>query len=367
METGFDVIDLKIQDPFKNHGIVYVGQYGTSGYAIAAKGYICDFIKRGVPISWTPLKFDDSELSDDSYHNILAKSVIKKELKNIQTIILHCTADLWPTYKKENIALFQQRKIIGYTVWETNKLPEKWPAFINDSVQEVWCPSNYNKEVFESSGVRLPIRVVPHVFLEHDLPRREYIQLELPDGSIVANSPNLYTFYNISELNERKNVLELIEVYCKAFTKKDPVRLILKTHYKDYSVENSEYCYNKIAAVLGRHEEHAPVYILNRNLSESELLALHSLGDCYVSLTRSEAFGLTIFDAFNYGKKIIVPGYGGQVDYLGINYPGLVQYSLNDVKGMEGFTHGYYMQGGQQWAYPNKAHAIELMKGAINA
>ena len=362
MDNDFELIDIKVIDPLRDRGVMYVGQYGTSGYAIAARGYICDFLMRGVPITWTPLRFDDSELSDDNYYNLLAKTAIDKKLSEVQTIILHCTADLWPKYKSENKDKFLHRNVIGYTVWETNCLPEEWPKFINESVNEVWCPSRYNQETFFVSGITIPIRVVPHVFLRVDPPRREQIVLSTCGGETLIPDPNVFTFYNISELNERKNVLNLVEAYCKAFTKKDPVRLILKTHYQSYTPENLLFCISKITKTIEKFINHAPIKLLAKNLSELELMALHSIGDCYVSLTRSEAFGLTIFDAMNYGKKIIVTGYGGQIDYLGENHPGLVSFTMVDVQNMDAFTHGYYMQGKQQWADPNIDHAVSIMR-----
>jgi len=366
MDEHFELVDIKIQDPLRERGVLYVGQYGTSGYAQAAKGYIYDFMVKGVPVTWTPLKFDDSELTDDSHYNLLVKTAINRKISQVNSIILHCTADLWPRYKTENEEKFRGRNVIGYTVWETNVLPETWPTFINESVNEVWCPSTYNYNIFKESGVTIPIRVVPHIFLRQEVPSRDHISLNVCAGEVLLNDPNVYTFYSISEFNERKNVSALLEAYCKAFTGKDAVRLILKVHYKSYSAENVAYCIGAIKTILRQYPDHAPVMLLSRNLSELELLCLHSLGDCCVSMTRSEAFGLTLFDAFHYGKKVIAPGYGGQVDFLGANYEGLVSYNLIDVKNMETFTHGYYMQGKQQWADPNIDHAVELMRRVSN-
>lgn len=363
---SFDLVEIQVHDPLREKGVMYVGQYGTSGYATAAKGYIYDFIVKGVPVSWIPLKFDDSVLSDDTPYNILVKTAIDKPLAEVSTIFLHCTADLWPKYKEENKDKFQGRNIIGYTVWETNVLPEKWSDFINQSVNEVWCPSTYNEQVFRESGVTIPLRVVPHRFLRADLPARHNIQMGICGGETLTHNPNVLTFYSISELNERKNVPALIEAYCKAFTQKQDVRLVLKVHYKNYIPENVTYCIGKITQILRQYPDHAPVQLIAKNLSELELLALHSLGDCCVSMTRSEAFGLTLFDAFNYGRKVIAPGYGGHVDYLGKDYAGLVSYTLEDVKNMEGFTHGYYMQGKQQWANPNIDHCVEIMRQVAN-
>jgi glycosyltransferase involved in cell wall biosynthesis len=363
--TDFDLIDLKVHDPLRERGVLYVGQYGTSGYATAAKGYICDFIMRGIPVSWIPLRFDDSELTSDNFYNILVKTAIDKPIPDVSNIILHCTADLWPEYKAKNADKFANRNVIGYTVWESNALPESWPRCINESVNTVWCPSIYNRDVFQASGVTIPIRVVPHIFLRNDLPAREHIQLSTCDKEVITADPNVFTFYNISELNERKNVMGLLEAFCKAFTKKDSVRLILKVHYKNYDPENLTYCISKITNVLRQYPDHAQVFLLTRNLSELELLALHSVGDCYVSLTRSEAFGLTIFDAYHYGKKVIATGYSGHLDFLGSTHPGLVSYTLEDVKNMEDMTHGYYMQGKQQWAAPSIDLAVEIMQSLV--
>lgn len=365
MNNDFELIDIKIIDPIRENGVMYVGQYGTSGYATAAKGYIYDFFTRGVPLTWTPLRFDDSELSDDIHYNIIAKSTINRKIPDIRTIILHCTADLWPQYKAENPDKFLNKNIIGYTVWETNCLPQKWPEYINQSVNEVWVPSTYNMETFQNSGVTIPIKVVPHIFLRSELPKREHVSIKVCSGEPITADPNVFTFYSISELNERKNVMGLIDAYGKAFTRADNVRLILKVHYKSYSIENLTYCVSKVTNALKNYPDHAPVYLLSRNLSELEMLALHSIGDCCVSLTRSEAFGLTIYDAVNYGKKAIVTGYGGQVDFLGKEYAGLVNYEMVDVKDMDTFTHGYYMEGKQQWANPNVEHAIALMKSLV--
>jgi hypothetical protein len=89
-------------------------------------------------------------------------------------------------------------------------------------------------------------------------------------------------------------------------------------------------------------------------------LALHSFGDCYVSLNKGEGFGLTIFDAFNYGKKVITTGYGGQIDFLGSDYSGLVNYKLDKVDGMDSFSKNY--SNDQLWAYPDLDHVGVLME-----
>lgn len=325
--------------------ILYIGQYGTCGYAAATKQYIANYIMQNVPVKWEPLYFETSKLDDDNYVNYLAKSAIAKQIKH-NTVILHCTPDLWPSYRKKYADKCVGCRVIGYTVWETSRLNPDWVDYINSSVDEVWCPSNYNKDVFTHSGVTIPIKVVPHLFFGSPLPAKLNVTI---DGAL----PDHYTFYNISEFTERKNLKELIECFCQEFTKTDKVQLIIKTHYKGYTADGTNYCKSEIKKITDKYPNHANIVVVYDNLTENQILALHAYGDCYVTLARSEGFGLTVFDAYNYKKQIIATGYSGYLDFLNNNYPGLVNYTLVPVNnGMNGYNN-YYTHENQTWAQPD--------------
>lgn len=342
-------------------GIYYIGQYGTSGYASAARGYLYHYFTLGIPIKWDPLYFDNSKMEDDDPYNIIVKSFINKPLPIYDVVIMHSTPDLWPKFRAEKANIMKGKIVIGYCTWETDKLPEDWVRCINNTVNEVWVPSTYNKKCFEASGVERVIRVVPHVFLNNTPPPRERFRLvDIENGDKLANN-DVYTFYSIGELNARKGMDDVIKAFCESFTKKDKVRLILKVHYKDYSAENRLKCEEMLTELLSAYEDYPSVICLTENMTNRDIIALHSLGDCYISLTKSEGFGLTIFDAFNYRKKIIATGYSGHVDFLGTNYPGLVNYKLGPVEGME----SQYYGSNQTWAYPDVEHAKYLMKNVI--
>jgi glycosyltransferase involved in cell wall biosynthesis len=344
-------------------GIYYIGQYGTSGYATAAKGYLYHYFSMGIPILWDPLYFDDSILTDDDAYNITVKSLINLPLDQYDIVMLHSTPDLWPMFRTEKRDIINGKIIIGIFVWETDTLPSPWVPYINNSVHEVWVPSNYNADVLKNSGVTIPIRVVPYIFLHQPLPDRSKIKLyDSINNSLISG--NEYTFYSIGELNHRKGITDLIKVFCETFTNKDNVRLILKVHYRNYTPEYKLYCEDTVRAQIESYPTPPKIICLLDNMSNKEILAIHSLGDCYVSLTKSEGFGLTIFDAFNYKIPIITTGYSGHIDFLGQDYPGLVKYKLDFVKGMESFSE-YYTKN-QKWAIPDLQHVKELMIRAIN-
>jgi len=345
-------------------GVYYIGQYGTSGYATAAKGYLYHYFTNGIPITWEPLYFDNSQLSDDNLYDVVVKSLINKPIAHHDMVIMHCTPDLWPTYWREKSKILSNKIVNGYCTWETDRLPKNWEKYINESVSEVWCPSTYNKQVFQESGVTRPIRVVPHIFLPQPLPPSENVELLDTRSGDKIKKDGHYTFYTIGEMNIRKGIGDTIRAYCRAFKSSDPVRLILKVHYRNYRSENKKKCENLLATELKKYSPHPPVICLLENMIPDEMLAIHSIGDCYLALTKAEGFGLTIFDAYNYGKKIIATGYSGYLDFLGMDHEGLVQYKLGPVKGMSSFCSNYTEE--QSWAYPDLDHAIELMRKAAN-
>lgn len=368
-KTKFDTVEtvdkislseLEVVNDSEFSGITYIGQYGTSGYATAAKGNLIHFFTKGIPITWMPLYFDNSKLSDECFYNTMAISLINRPIENFDTVFLHSTPDIWPELREKHKNLLKNKKVIGYTVWETSKLPYLWVESINECVDEVWCPSNYNKEVFENSRVIVPIKVFPHIFMPKELPPKECVFLNKSDCSVIKKEDEFYTFYNISELNPRKGVEDLVKTFCETFTDRDKVRLILKVHFKNYNEDNKNRCFKVLSDIVSCYKNPPKIHIILNNLTEKEILGLHSIGDCYVSLCKSEGFGLTIFEAFKYGKKIITTGYSGHVDFLGNNYEGLVQYNLGDVVGMEEFSK-FYSEKDQQWAYPNLEHAKKLM------
>jgi len=359
VKQKINLVKIEVKSDSEFQGITYIGQYGTCGYATAAKGNLCHFFTKGIPITWIPIYMDNSTLSDECFYNAMVKSLINKQINYYDTVIMHLTADCWPEHKEHYNTIIKGKKLIGYTVWETSRLPYLWVENINECVDEVWCPSTYNEMVFKHSGVKVPIKVFPHIFLQKELPSKELVSLKSYNNINLAKESKYYTFYNISELNPRKGVEDLVRVFCDAFTSKDKVRLVLKVHYKNYEDQNKKYCINLLNDIASEYKNPPRIYYILNNLSEKEILGLHALGDCYVSLCKSEGFGLTIFEAYKYGKHVITTGYGGQVDFLGKDYEGLVQYKLGLVTKMKEFSK--YYSDDQEWAYPVLDHARDLM------
>jgi glycosyltransferase involved in cell wall biosynthesis len=353
-ESSVIVRPLQIND---ESAIKYIGQSGTSGYACAAKGYLANYVLNNVPVTWYKLLFDNSSNDVSYYVDALAESASHNKYNEYDTLIMHSTPDIWGDFifKHKNVP-----NIIGYCTWETSRLPDKWVECIN-LVSDVWVPSTFNKQCFIDSGVKSNITVVPHVWHKQNLLNKDSITIYDYCRNKVPSKK--YTFYSIGELNARKGIEDLIVVFDRLNDIYTDTQLILKLHYKEYGAINKQHCIDVVKNLTNKLG--TSIYLILENLTNREVLALHSFGDCYVSLNKGEGFGLTIFDAFNYGKKVITTGYGGHVDFLGSNYEGLVKYKIDKVSGMTKFSTNYSVD--QLWSYPDLDHAYSLMEKMLSS
>lgn len=349
-----DINNVCIEDI---NNILYIGQTGTSGYASATKGYVADYVMRGNNIKWIPLKFDDSKNDNNYYVDLVAESATRKEVDKFDFSILHTTPDLWRSYKNKYKKILSE-KIVGYTVWETNLLPKKWVENIN-LLDEVWVPSKFNEEVFLDSGVRSKLKIVPHVYHPENLIDKNKIKLFDYFGNEIPNDK--YTFYSIGEYHTRKGIDDTIKVFDRLYESNKNIQLVLKLHFRNHGeIENVLYIINSIKKLTNNLNK--SIYIILDNLSRNQIVALHSFCDCYVSLNKGEAFGLTVFDANNFKKPLITTKYGGPLDF--VDNEKMVNCKIEKVKGMESFSKIYTEE--QSWAYPDLDDAFDKMKLYIN-
>lgn len=322
-------------------GIKYISPYGTSGYAEAGKDYMIALHKLGVPITWQPKYFDPAYSDYNDERNRLVDSFIDKEIE-YDIVIIHTTPEWW----KKTIEEEKGKFIIGMTVWETDKLHPDWVGYINQ-VDLVFVPCVWNKEVFIKSGIKSRIEVVPHIIKE----------VEKIESDITGVREGDYVFYTIGQWSVRKGVEETLIAYCEEFTNKEKVSLILKTFSDNYSIGQKDRTEKRVQDILNRYPEHANVVLLEDELNDDEIVALHNFGDAYASLCKAEGWGLGAFDASALNKPVIMTNYGGQCDFLHPDY--LVDYKLIPVRGMSWIP--WYLEE-QNWAEPNIKHASQLMR-----
>jgi glycosyltransferase involved in cell wall biosynthesis len=352
---------------FIKNNVLYVCQSGTSGYANAAKGYIYELLNKKIKVKSIPFACDISHTVEITSFDKYIGNAINEELTDPEVSIIHATPDIWTKIMSD--LKINSKIIIGRTVWEFEKLTPEWVECINNSkVHYVSVPTEWNKQTFLQSGVRKPILVDPHIYVNH--PYKEYpLEYFLKSKSVIFSDfeindsfiENTYKFYSISQFTDRKGIIDLVRVFCETYSEDDDVILLLKTFRDGYSLEEQKKCITAIVETIKscNNKKYAPVIFIKENLNFDEIQSLHNIGNCYISLPKAEGFGLGIHDAFNLNKPIITTGFGGHVEYLGSNYEGLVKYTLEPVN-KESFPKLNF-DDSYEWANVDLNHVSKLM------
>src|SRR5574338_1358800 len=332
-------------------GVKYIGPvFDGSGYAEAARQYVLSIHKQGYPITLAPITFEKTRpfLGEDG---AILESLVNKPI-HYDKVIVHSTPDLWQSFTRHE----KNKKIIGYTVWETDKLHPIWVSACN-RVSEVWVPCDWNMEVFANSGVKRPLFKVPHAI---QVPNADAVR----DFTLSGVDPAAFVFYSIFQWQERKNPYGLLTSFCSAFRETDNVVLVLKTYRHDQggdkdTIKQLVLDYRKYITL----DDYPRMFLLVENLSTEDIWALHKRGDCFVLLQRSEGWGLPHFEAAAMGKPVITPGYGGQTEFLKPDNSYLTNYTETPVTGMPWSP---YYRADQFWAEPDLKDAIRLMRHVYN-
>src|SRR6185295_1274929 len=120
-----------------------------------------------------------------------------------------------------------------------------------------------------------------------------------------------FKFYYVGAWTQRKNPTGVIRAFCHAFTRADPVQLLLQC--SGASLES-------IAAAAGSSgmgSERAPsIRPSVAPLTDEGILDLHRTADCFVTASRGEAWNLPAFDAMLAGRHVIAPRGQGSDDFL---------------------------------------------------
>ncbi len=244
---------------------------------------------------------------------------------------------------------FWSDRNVGYWVWETEELPARFRS-TQELFDEIWTPSHYSAAAIRRT-VDIPVHVVPHTLeftgLEHARANRS--RFGLPENALLLG----YAFDPASVL-ERKNVTGLLRAFKMAFRDDDNCWLVLKVNGRDRSSYDLDMALNR-----ARPDR---VIVIKETLSRSETNDFMKSLDGYVSLHRSEGFGLTCAEAMALGLPVIATGYSGNTDFMNDNNSLLVPARVIETDR----AYGPY-PAGTRWAEPDLEVAVNLMRSVLDA
>jgi glycosyltransferase involved in cell wall biosynthesis len=336
-------------------GIKFVSLHEPSGYGMAGQRYLAGLAQSPIPVTWTPMVNGTAwGLWYVPFTGRNLGSGVGAQLCNIEieydTVILHTVPEYYPLWAKKETG----KRLVGCTVWETDRPPRHWIPLLN-ALDLVLVPCDWNREALKRGGVTTPIAVIPH------------IASPINDSCRTVGWPGLrstdYVFYTINTWTIRKALWHTIRAYLDTFTGADPTVLLVKTSQQDFTKKIFKRYWarsrNAIRSIVKQFRNPARIVTITDTLTDEQMTQIHRRSDCYVSLTRSEGWGMGAFDAAAHGKPVIITGFGGQLDYLPPEHAYLVDYQLIGVDDPFG---GNSYTPDQRWAEPSIAEAGRLMR-----
>ena len=251
---------------------------------------------------------------------------------------------------------------IAYWFWETNQWPKNWEPLVK-MVDEAWAPSALIEQALRPlksshfSIQRMPMAaeiVQPAVFCEGRVRRRTRLVHGLPCNAFLFG----YGF-DFNSTASRKNPMGVLEAFQMAFpldqqlAGRFQVALMIKTF--PLRCRSSAW-----EALLSRAGADPRIHLIAESLSREDLLALYGCCDAFVSLHRSEGFGLGMAEALQMGVDVIATDFGGNTDFCQGPLAHPVRFRRKQIP-----PGSYPYADGHVWAEPDLEHAAELMQWVV--
>lgn len=321
-----------------NYGLNVVGYFSDeTGVGEAARAVLQALHRQGFPVAYSTVRSYTARKMDTSTLHLPTGHPYDFNL-------LHVNADQVPVvYTELGPEFFSGKYNIGFWFWELAHFPEQWLDRFN-YFNEIWVGNSFAQTTLAHVSpipivnAGLPIEVHP----DPEVTRQS---LGLPEDRFLF----LFVFDMLSII-ERKNPFGLVEAYRRAFGPhfKD-MTLVIKVTKLDEFPQYQKPLRQAVASVSG--------ILLDGYLDRRDLDGLFNVCDAYVSLHRSEGFGLTIAEAMCLGKPAIATAYSANMDFMTVanSYP--VEYRLVELER----DYGPYHRG-EVWADPDIDHAAALMR-----
>lgn len=334
----------------KNYKIRFCGAvYDNSGYAEFSRYFVYAFHKAGLNVSVEPILIDSKKYTDFGEKGEICKIRQVRERNPDINIVNMVPLFFEKFYVKGAIN-------IGFTMWEASHLPSIWVDQCN-AMDAIFVPCSWNKEIFEKSGVTVPVFVVSPGFDPTTMPI---------NPSNINKQKDKYTFYSIFQWSERKNPEGLLRAYFHAFNESDKVRLVLKT-YKQGKLPNNQQIITQEIERIKREtnlKSYPEINLICDALTSNQMSELHDGSSCFVLPHSSEGWGMPHFEAMSYGNPVIATGFSGNMDFMSNDNSYLLDYQMTPVKNMQWFVP--WLDGKMSWASPDLIQLSETMRYIYN-
>lgn len=234
-----------------------------------------------------------------------------------------CTQEIVINHSVPDGFVKSQRYSVGFTFWETNRLPRYWVDLCND-MDEIWTCSTAMQKVFIESGVHRPV----HEFKLGVDPNIYSPKLRTPHST--------FTFLSMGSPSSRKNSQMAIDAFLKLYEGYDNYRLIYKS--------NGEPDGRIFRGSEMQSLRHPQIEVIDDEVSHEELGKIYDMADCLIYPTSGEGWGNIPFQAIAKGIPTICTNVLACTEFADMSVPLDFNWSTWKMTGR--------YEGCGQWAEP---------------
>ena len=309
-----------------------------TGLAQGAKLYARALEEGGIPHTLLNLDFmDELPQTDPTFDGRLTK-------ENRYAInVTHINPLEW----RYALGTFPQRQFdrhynIGIFQWELEKAPPEWaPMF--DYVDEVWTPSAFTARTMRKMTDKPVYPVLYGMEAPYDpaLTRKDF-GLSEEDFLVLM-------MFDSKSFASRKNPGGAIDAFREAYGENpEYVKLVIKI--SNPKPEDIAFVEEHIGGKAG-------YTLITERMDKERLNSLIRLCDVFLSLHRSEGYGLVLAEAMSLGTATVATNWSANTEFMPEGTACLVDYTMVPV----GNAYRYELEG-IEWADPDVHQAAEYLK-----
>lgn len=257
------------------------------------------------------------------------------------TVIVHLNPPqfLWLLCQLR-MKFLQNKHVIAYWAWELEDIPALW-KFALRFADAVEVPSSFTQRAV-ARNTHKNVVVQPHVVPVPDLVKQTFAH----DGILRC-----LLVFDMDSFCSRKNPQATIAAFLRAFPPGEASLTIKVSHVEAHMAE-----WQDLQALAAPHEH---IHFIVDWMDDVALSRLFLQHDVYISLHRSEGYGLTIREAMLYGLYVVATGWSGNTDFMQGERVFAVPYALIPVRdSCRFFAH----IPNARWAEPDIKAASDILQ-----
>lgn len=258
-----------------------------------------------------------------------------------------------PDYLQQALDKIGRERLKGHYIiacwfWELERVPDAWLPAIGQ-VDEIMVASEFVEQAFRQATDKPVLRISQPLgeLLDSGLQRADFGLEEEKFIFLVS--------FDFNSWIARKNPYSALQAFRIAFpVERDDVRLLIKS-------SNGFRHPDKFRELLNAAAIDPRIMVRDEVIDGAHVNALQRCVDAYVSLHRSEGFGLGLAECMRLGKPVIATAWSGNMDFMNEQDSCLVNYQLRPVRKNE-----YPFWHEQSWAEPDVEHASIYMRRLVD-